>query len=427
MKTILTLASTGMFIRNFVSTDAQGLLAYVGVRTVVLAPKEKLAYYRAEYGDDFLQFEELPPLKKMARERIFQFLENASIHTRTTAMLQQTKFRRFKSSGYWLARFIVYMWARTCWFLGQFAWWRNCIRRVYAQAPNHAFDSLIETYKPDLIFCPSMFYTEDYVLLKAAKRHRIPTVGMVLSWDNFYSKTFLRVYPDRLIVHTDAIRDLAVRYGDYPAARISVTGVPQYDRHFRSIAAQSREDFIRALGGSKRVRSPMSAPIVMATVHCTPRKAWRASTTGCKRQVVACSRRSWSRRPRRSGCSVTVRTYAGKTLGGAGVGQTTAARHRRWAGPPLARPAERISWRSTKALSRHWASLRSLITSSRARVRSRIASSSTVGTYTGVRSPERARRASCIASRRSVLTRTPACWGISDGATTQPSSSFFCR
>jgi hypothetical protein len=28
--------------------------------------------------------------------------------------------------------------------------------------------------------------------------------------------------------------------------------------------------------------------MVPATVHCPPRKAWRASTTGCKRHVVTC-------------------------------------------------------------------------------------------------------------------------------------------
>ena len=36
------------------------------------------------------------------------------------------------------------------------------------------------------------------------------------------------------------------------------------------------------LGLSKRVRSPSSATTVTATVNCTPRKACRASTTGCK-------------------------------------------------------------------------------------------------------------------------------------------------
>ena len=50
------------------------------------------------------------------------------------------------------------------------------------------------------------------------------------------------------------------------------------------------------LGLSKRVRSPSSATVVTATVNWTPRRAWRASTTGAKRQVCTCSWSSCSRR-----------------------------------------------------------------------------------------------------------------------------------
>ncbi|MDP3779176.1 MAG: CDP-glycerol glycerophosphotransferase family protein [bacterium] len=249
MKTILTLANNSMFIRNIVRTDIRDALAKADVRMIMLAPKEKLDYYRSEFQGTLLQFEELPRLKKMRRESLFQFLENSSIHTHTTTMLQKTKFRRFKSSGYMILRLPRFIFARACWHLGQFTWWRNVIRAVYACVPNHAFDEVIKKYNPDLIFCPSMFYTEDYVLLKAAKRYCIKTLGMILSWDNFYSKTFLRVFPDHLIVHTDMIRSLAGTYCDYPPSRVSVTGVPQYDRHFRRQGVVSREDFIRSLGG----------------------------------------------------------------------------------------------------------------------------------------------------------------------------------
>ena len=249
MKTILTIASTGMFMRNIIRTDVRDMLREAGVRLVVLVPAGKFAYYQNEYADAFIEFAELPGLKKMARERVFQLFENSSIHTRTAAMLQRTKFRRFGSRASLLIRLPVFACARACWHLGRFSWWRNVIRRLYSCVPNHAFDKTIEIYKPDLIFCPTMFYTEDYVLLKAAQRLCVANIGMVLSWDNFYSKTFLRVHPDRLMVHTDMIRDLAVRYGDYPFSRILVTGVPQYDRHFRRQGVVSREDFIRGLGG----------------------------------------------------------------------------------------------------------------------------------------------------------------------------------
>src|SRR3954463_5341778 len=64
---------------------------------------------------------------------------------------------------------------------------------------------------------------------------------------------------------------------------------------------------------------------------------------------------------------------------------------------------------------------RSSTAASRARTRSRKASWASSGTHTGVSSPARNNRASEIASRRLVLTRTPGLRGISDGATTMQS------
>ena len=77
--------------------------------------------------------------------------------------------------------------------------------------------------------------------------------------------------------------------------------------------------------------------------------------------------------------------------------------------------------RSSSALSR-WRALRhSRTASSRARTRSRTASSAASGTRTAVSSPDATSRASIIASRRSVLTRSPERLGIDDGATTSQS------
>ena len=125
-----------------------------------------------------------------------------------------------------------------------------------------------------------------------------------------------------------------------------------------------------------------------------------------------------SRRWSRSVCSVTARRYSWKTMCWAGVGQTTSLSQRRCAGPHVARPVDRISCRSRKALRRNVAVLRSGSVSSRARRRSRIAASWTAGTETGVRSPERIRRANWMASRRSVWTQSPVFFGIKEGATT---------
>lgn len=138
------------------------------------------------------------------------------------------------------------------------------------------------------------------------------------------------------------------------------------------------------------MRAPSAAPMVRATGQGTPRRACRASPPGCKRHAGTCSWSAGSSRWRRAVCTVTARTYACKTMGCAGVGPTTAESQRRWAGPQWARPVERLAWQSKNALRRNVASFRSLRVSARARLRSRRASSSPVGTETAVRSPARA-------------------------------------
>ena len=114
-----------------------------------------------------------------------------------------------------------------------------------------------------------------------------------------------------------------------------------------------------------------------------------ASTTGQSRPAVTGSWRACARRWRRSVWAVTARLSAGKTLCGAGGGRTPSRSQRRGAGPHVARPVSRLACRRSKAVRRHSATLRSWSVSSRARLRSRIASSWTAGTATGVRSPAR--------------------------------------
>jgi hypothetical protein len=68
-----------------------------------------------------------------------------------------------------------------------------------------------------------------------------------------------------------------------------------------------------------------------------------------------------------------------------------------------------------------------VIAAARVRTRSRIASWSASGTHTAVSSPARNSLACVVASRRSVLTRSPGRRGISDGATTMQAYPRPCR
>jgi hypothetical protein len=140
-------------------------------------------------------------------------------------------------------------------------------------------------------------------------------------------------------------------------------------------------------------------------------------THGGNRHACTGSGSAWASRWRRSVGAWPAWTSACKTLCGVGGGQSPSESPRRGAGPPFARPVERLACRRTKAVRRNLGAWRALRVSSRARGRSRMAASAPVGPATAGRAPERARRARGRASLRSVVTRSPAFVGMREGAT----------
>ena len=184
---------------------------------------------------------------------------------------------------------------------------------------------------------------------------------------------------------------------------------------------------MRCLGWSKRVKSPSAATMGTATVHGTSRRACSASTTGWKRQEGTGAWSACSRRCSRCVCALTARTYSGKTMCWAGVGQTTALSHRRGGRAPGGRASRAPSVPEHKGFQTH---LRGLEVAERLFPRAAQVAAGFIchcGDRDGGRSPERMRLANGIASRRSVCTRSPGCFGMREGATTQQSSPFVCR
>ncbi len=245
MKTILTKFDNSFFVRNFLRTEARTLVLRGGdVQLVLLVPREKVTYYRKEFPDPHLVFEPAPDVRARPIERFFNFLERSSIHTNTVYMLLRTEWER--SGAHALRRHLVFAGGLLLWYLGRFSAWRKCIRLFYWWMPSSIFSPYFKTYRPQLVFCPSMVFA-DYALLKEAKKQGIETVGMTLSWDNLYSKTFLLAHPDVLMVQTHKIREQAVALGSY-RGRVVVCGIPQYDRHINRIGVTDRETFFRRIG-----------------------------------------------------------------------------------------------------------------------------------------------------------------------------------
>lgn len=283
MKTILIPITNNFIVRSFLRTDALRILMAADTRLVFLTQEHKANYYRNQFPGERIIFDVLPPYAASRRERVWKFLEVASIHTRTTAIMQRSALYRYHSRQMFLLRLAAFLGKSVLRHCGRFRLWRRCIRKSYLYAPSDlSIAAIFERHRPDLVYAPTML-SQDMAILKEAKKRRIKTVGMVLSWDNLYSKTMLRVHPDILLVHTESTKRQAETLGDYPAHRIRVVGVPQYDRVLRKEGLLSREQFIISLGGDpakKLIIYALSGKAGRSTEYDIIRMLWRMREEG---------------------------------------------------------------------------------------------------------------------------------------------------
>lgn len=131
--------------------------------------------------------------------------------------------------------------------VGRFRLGRQLYRSLNRSIVPSVFGSLFEEYTPALVFSTDMKDTLDSQLLLEAEHRRVPTVGMVRSWDYLTGKGVVRVVPKRVVVHNEIIKKEAEQVLDVDSSRISIIGIPHYDPYVNTERA-SQEVFSARAG-----------------------------------------------------------------------------------------------------------------------------------------------------------------------------------
>jgi len=259
MKTILIPVSNGFVARNFLRGGFIEHLLDGGFKIVLLAPAEKRAYYESQFRFGGVEWGNLPSVSETTKEKIWKFCERASVPTRTIKEMNLSYLFRHGSKDIFLIRIANFIFFTILWMLGHLRAYRSFFRFSYYTAKDKDFSEILEKHRPDVVFCPTLVYGGEYALMKEAKRRGIKTIGMAASWDNFTSKTFLRVRPDFLFAQTKIMKRDAALYGDFSTERISVVGVPQYDGHFKREGVVSRDEFFKEIGADTEKKTILFA------------------------------------------------------------------------------------------------------------------------------------------------------------------------
>lgn len=93
--------------------------------------------------------------------------------------------------------------------------------------------------RPDLVTITNPLEQYEYPVFSAAKKLKIPTLGVIRSWDNLYKG--LRIRPDRLAVWNQINKDEACSMMKYAPDKVFVIGATQFDPYFAEGSIWTRE------------------------------------------------------------------------------------------------------------------------------------------------------------------------------------------
>ena len=257
VKTIFVTSFHPLIARNIVSTPIISKLTWQGIRVVVVIPGYKRGYFERTYGTSGAIFEGVEtgaPIRTLALG-VFKRLAEALPHTRRAAIGRVRTLSGEKKS-----RLYYYLFYLPAGLLGRFRLFMRLARLAdFYLSPAGRFRPLLERYQPDLVFSTDVQNEHDVALMQDARRAGIAIVAMVRSWDNLTTRA-LRIIPDRLIVHNEIIQNEASSLYGMKAERITVVGIPHYDKYFRGPTVP-RESFFRKIGLDPRKKLVIYFPI----------------------------------------------------------------------------------------------------------------------------------------------------------------------
>lgn len=128
---------------------------------------------------------------------------------------------------------------------------REWLRRLYGRyRPGRAqiraaFDAIRPAFV--LVASPGHFWLDHFVL-DEARRRGVPSVCIVLSWDNLYSRGPLCRRPDQLLVWSEEMRRQAIDIHQFPAEQITVVGPLQFLFYDAPVSAAERAAMRASVG-----------------------------------------------------------------------------------------------------------------------------------------------------------------------------------
>jgi len=237
-------SSAGNVLRTGVL--ARVLDAVADARVVLMSPLVADPAFTTEFAHPRVTFEPLPPHVPAGVEaRLLGIIQARYLEARMTETMQ-IKLAAGHAGTALRGRRVKALIGRGLAPRGEGGRWYDLSDRLVSDP--HA-DASFTRHQPTLVAVstPGLIFAEIPVL-RTARRRRVTTMAVDLSWDNLTNKLFPIRRVDRLIVWNRTMRREAHELHGYELEEIDIAGPPQFDGYFNGESRSSRVEFCRRVG-----------------------------------------------------------------------------------------------------------------------------------------------------------------------------------
>ncbi|HEY2981408.1 MAG TPA: CDP-glycerol glycerophosphotransferase family protein [Anaerolineales bacterium] len=253
-------ADHGMAIVYFLQSDVVPTLLEAGVEVVLLTDDEIQAQIGARFARPGLTIEGLR-------------LKQAGDYARKTKPRLQWLLSSYlrRVGGSWrmntraMDSHIWEVWAENSWkfrlglwipaalatvLLRTFSFARRSLVRMQTRfAPRpELYADLFEKYRPDLVVASTPGWRLDRYLLREAARRGVPTMTVIVGWDNPSSYAIPGALVDFAVCWSNIQKQELVRGSDWDPARVRIGGMPSYDGYLRKQWLLPRDEYFKLHG-----------------------------------------------------------------------------------------------------------------------------------------------------------------------------------
>ncbi len=256
-KRIFISADHGMAVIYFLQSDLVPALLAAGVKVILLTDDEIKTQLEARFGRPGLTFESLR-IKDANRyantveprwQWLLGYLRRVGGSWRINTEAMDSHIWEVWAENSW--KFRLGIWipsALATLILRSSSAARKALVNAQAKYNPHLYTDLFEKYQPDLVIASTPGWRIDRYLLREAADKGIPTMTVIVGWDNSSSYNVSGAPVEWATCWSQLQKDELVKGSDWNPEKVHIGGIPSYDGYLRREWLMPRDEYFQLHG-----------------------------------------------------------------------------------------------------------------------------------------------------------------------------------